>query len=640
MSTNPAATTPGFTPIQRPFAAKCQRGFSAIYLAVLVLMCTQYAVCKYGPAWVLITPIGIHDGDRFAYEVKDQQPGLYVINWATLDDNFWKLDDGTFLPPAEGVLALLFLVALTLWPLVGRRYPIWPRFAAWSLVGLGAVSLLAAAHFKPGVRELAQVVLTVIVAWWVAGMAIADDAQFKRFTGWLGALTVLLVLYGLFDYWRFVLRPDVPMPTSVRATCASRTAYSGLMVMLLALAGARVIAAGRPVGMVGWSAICVIGLVPILNAGALLAVAAAWTAILSSRGFFGFLIGLALSIGLIYGVTTVSPSHKALLAESVQFYRSEHGGPVGVEKRYLEMAAALSGLREAQPVTGETPDENGSLPVIGERSNVILGVGPGLNYQKTIGAFYGNLDNPEKQEPDTYNLYLLLAVQMGLAAALCWAWLLFDGAATARLGMNELTDPDQRAFLLGVYGACLGLVVFSVYGTILVRGTALVLFTLLGVASRLLWQLQPQPAPKPKKERAPKAVAVVEPPAVVPSTEPAPELSESLPTEVLSTPESETSLEITEPSPVMEESTPQTSPLDLDAPPAAAKPAPADEAGGELDWAAPESAPASTPDTAPDSAPAAQPASAEDQAAAEEELQAWLKQEGLLDNDEDGAAKE
>lgn len=607
MSPAPEQTAPpAFAPIARPKAAKCQRGLSVLYLAVLVLMCTQYSVCKYGPAWVVISPLGIHDGERFAYEAKDQERGVFFINWATLDGCLWKLDDGTFLPPAEGALALLFLAALLLWPFVGRRWPIWPRPTAWAFLALGVVSLFAAAHFKAGVRELLQLGLVVIVAWWVAGMAVADDAQFKRVAAWLGALTVLLVLYGLFDYWRFVLRPETPLPTSVRATCASRTAYSGLMVMLLSLAGARVIATGRLGAMVGWSAVCVFGLIPILNAGALLALAVAWTAIASSRGLFGFLLGLAVSVGLLYGVTTVSPSHKALLAESVGFYRSEHGGPVGAEKRYLEMAAALAGLRETQPVTGGEPDENGTLPTVGERSNVMLGVGPGLNYQKIIGAMYGNLDNPEKQEPDTYNLYLLLALQMGLAGALCWAWLLFDAATVVKQGRGQLTAPDQRAFLLGVYGACLGLVVFSVYGTILVRGTSLVLFSLLGVASRLLWQLKPQPEPKPRKVKAPRTA----PAPATPSASPA--LSPDVP------PASEAATE-PEATPVVEEARPAT-PLDLDAP------------------AAPPAAPAATPDNALDwsAAPAAEPASDEDKAAAEADVEAWLKAEGIEDEDDEG----
>jgi len=440
------------------------------------------------------------------------------------------------------------------------------------------------------------------------------------------------------------------------------------MVMLLALAGGRVIGTGRFGSIVGWSAVCVFGLIPVLNAGALLALAVAWTAIAASRGLFGFLIGLALSLGLLYGVTTVSAAHEAIQAESVQFYRVENGGPAPGLEALPRKAAALGGLRSTQAVTGEEPDENGSLPLVGERSNVIFGVGPGLNYQKTIGAFYGNLDNPEKQEPDTYNLYLLLALQMGLAAAFGWAWLLFDGAASARQGRASLRDPDQRAFLLGVYGACLGLVVFSVYGTILVRGPALVLFTLLGVASRLLWQLTPPPAPKPKKAAPIPVPAPAE--AVAESAPPvAAVVSEPLATAGLSSEASAASPNSAEPEAVVEESAPETGPLDLDAPPTPAA-GPPTAAAGQLDWqdvdqepatatpedqtpaapatpedqaaaapATPEDQAAAAPATPEDQAAAA-PATPEDQAAAEADLQAWLKSEGLLDEDEDGTARE
>jgi len=54
------------------------------------------------------------------------------------------------------------------------------------LVGLGAVSLLAAVTSKAGVRELAGNCLDIHRAWGVAGVAVATTRCFKRLSKWLG----------------------------------------------------------------------------------------------------------------------------------------------------------------------------------------------------------------------------------------------------------------------------------------------------------------------------------------------------------------------------------------------------------------------------------------------------------------------
>ncbi|NUQ02168.1 MAG: hypothetical protein HUU35_20155, partial [Armatimonadetes bacterium] len=487
-------------------ASRYQAALSALFLVAVVLMATQYAVVLYGPAKVLIAPLGWHGPEVFAEEPAAQAPGLYVINWRTLDQVAYKLDDGRFLPPAEGVVALLFLLALPALLMVGWRRQVWPRYPVVMLVLLGLLSCLSARSFGAALRENVQLVLTALVTWWLAGLAVVDGEQAKRLNRLLAVVTVLLVAYAGAEYWFAIIKParEAELPELVRATCASRTAFSGLMTMLLALGFGRVLAAGNFIVAILWIAVCAFGAARLMAGGAVLAVLVAGVAMMAVRGLRSGLVGVVLvPLGLAVALYGSSGHHLDHLRASLGFYRYAGRQRVGVEKRYLEMAASYNGLGASAEVTAAEPDATGSLPVTGTRSNLLTGVGAGLNYQQTIGQYYGGLDNPEKQEPDTYNLYLQLALQMGLFAALAWAWLLLDGAASAWRAYELHTDRGLRMLALGIFGACVGLLVFSVFGTVLVRGTGLLVFTLLGVAARLEWLGRPVEEPRAEPAAAP-----------------------------------------------------------------------------------------------------------------------------------------
>lgn len=507
-----------------PTTSKYQGFVSALFVLAVVLMATQYTVIKYGPAWVVVTPFNLASPDDIAYDPRPdpeagttgQKPGVFILGWETFDKVAYRLDEGQFLPPAEALTALLCVLALPLLFILGWKRQVWPRWPLWLLVCLAVLSLLGADHFKAAVREDIQLVLTCLAAYWLAGAAIATSDQAKRVAEVLGILTVVLVLLGLFQYYQFILRPEAAheLPTSVRATCASRTAYSGLMTMLLCVAFGRILGSGRKGVAIGWSIVALAGAVTLLNAGALIALLAACFAMAAVRGKATLLATCVFVPALLYGASyEVSTRHLDYLKQSVSFYHRQDGQVIGVEKRYLEEAASLNALGAREDVVKPPPDgvEVESLEVAGQRSVAAIGVGTGLNYQKAIGAYYQSLDNPQKQEPDTYNLFLLLAVQMGLFGAFAFAWILTDGMAVARRGYQSLGDPDLRALALGLYGVAAAILVFSLFGTVLIRGTGLLLFTLLGLAARLEQLSRPVAPPVPAKQPVP--VAVPEPPA-------------------------------------------------------------------------------------------------------------------------------
>ncbi|MCC7492669.1 MAG: hypothetical protein IT204_09995 [Fimbriimonadaceae bacterium] len=595
-------TAPSRPPLQ---PSGYQRVVATLFLVVATLMVTQYAVVKFGPALVFITPLALSQPDDFAYDAAEQAPGVFVINWDVLDRCFYKLQAGTFLPPAEGLTALLFLVALPLLAVQGWRRQVWPRAPLVLLALVGLVSCLAAEHFKAAVRENAQIILTTLLTCWLAATAVGEPEQAKRLGRWLATLTVVLLLWASYDYWRQVQTASPAVPVAVRASCSSRSAFSGLLVMLLPLLFARWLVGRNPLTRVFWLAVWTLGCTRLLNGGAVLAVGFGAVAMAFVRGRGAGLFNLLLVPPLLWAACTFSHAgHDRLLLESVGFYRTAADGtPTGVEKRYLEMAATLTGLRSKQDVIDKT-ETSDSAALLGRRSNVAMGVGAGLNYQRSIGGYYGNLDNPEKQEQDSYNLYLLLALQMGFFAALLWAWILTDGAAVARAAHDQSSDDELRILALGIYGACLGLVVFSVFGTVLVRGLALLLFSLLGVASRLEWWTRPEQA-EPPRQRA------TEPAATAPAT-----LVAAVAADAADEDSEPADEPVADPAPaaeaVVEEPAPEPEP-------AASRPT------GELDIDADGLGSGPPPD---------------DLGVAQTDVRAWLQEQGLLDPDAAGSDPE
>ncbi|MBI5832481.1 MAG: hypothetical protein HZB16_09270 [Armatimonadetes bacterium] len=508
-----------------------QAALSLLFLLCASLMVSQYTFYKYGPAKVIISPIGRHTQSNIAYYAKPkdgvppediQKPGLFILNWAEFDQCAYRLHSTKSIPPAEMLGALLFVLALPTVLFFGRRVP-WPRWPQWFYMLIGCMALLGAGEFKEGVKELIQWGLIMIATWWLAAVAIADGEQARRFGRWLVVLTVGLLLMAVREYVVYVLMARPAQPLLVRASLQSRSAYCGLMAMLLTMLFARGLWSSDRRWTIGAVAAVLVGASTMMTLSGLIALYVGCLVVAgrhSLRALGYTALCLPLAVGL-FGC--VSRGHLGILRESASFYRMEGGRATGVEKRYLEMAAALNMFNGAQDDTLTKPDPNAkpgeeaqAIPV-GSRSAATFGVGPGLNYQSVIGRYYNTLDNPKKQEPDTYTLYLLLACQLGIFGAVAWAWILFDGATTASHAAARLRDDELRALALGVQGALFSLLVFSVWGTLLVRGTGMMIFTLLALAWRLersseltaqvpvvdapafsdVQEIEPEPAPEP-----------------------------------------------------------------------------------------------------------------------------------------------
>jgi len=121
--------------------------------------------------------------------------------------------------------------------------------------------------------------------------------------------------------------------------------------------------------------------------------------------------------------------------------------------------------------------------------NPLLGVGAG-NYQLRIGEYYGLLPDVKKSEPDTNNLYLVVAGSMGLAglvslvALLSYFWRLAGG-----LWLRVETD-WERGLAAGLAGSIGAMVAANFFTSLLVRGTGLVMIlvvALIEIIARQRW---------------------------------------------------------------------------------------------------------------------------------------------------------
>jgi O-antigen ligase len=114
--------------------------------------------------------------------------------------------------------------------------------------------------------------------------------------------------------------------------------------------------------------------------------------------------------------------------------------------------------------------------------NPWLGVGIG-NYQDNIGMYYGMLPSPnEATEPDTQNLYLVLAASAGIGAAIAFASLLVSAIVAGWQTAVRTADPLVSALASGAAAGLVGFAIAAFWSPLLVRGIGIPLAYVLATA--------------------------------------------------------------------------------------------------------------------------------------------------------------
>ncbi len=280
----------------------------------------------------------------------------------------------------------------------------------------------------------------------------------------------------------------------VSATFLNRNILSGYLAMLLPLAWGLLIFRRtdlrHPVVRVAWylALVMVLGLgfVVMLAGGPWIAavVGILIVSAVRSRKLLP-LVALGILI-LVIGVYPLLPrNNTAVLAKSIYPFDEElkSENPMDrVNPRYIEWQAAMKFL---------TPGYHRQLGISRATHirQLLMGVGVG-NYQLNIGRFYGYLPKPNENtvEPDTHNLYLVMAVSVGIPAALAFVWLVGSFIRRAAVGYARSDDPFLRGLLLGCIGALASLLVTNVFTSTLIHGSGpamILIFAFAAAGARL-----------------------------------------------------------------------------------------------------------------------------------------------------------
>ncbi len=371
------------------------------------------------------------------------------------------------------VLAGLLIAAWVLWLTVNRRWssvkwapaPVWALFVVALLSAPGAVELTSAAV------QVFQVFLYFTAAYMLFANTIRSPQQMRGVMLTIMAASTIAVVYGLVQY---VSAAD---PEKVYSTFQSRNIYSAHIVMVIPLLLGVFMHA--PLRWERWWALglMVAGAVTIVSPPlpwVLLLVLCVMSFMLARRGFARVFVPSAIILGIV--VFAFLPLNKIVLEELADPYergeafKTMDGMDVEegtlLKKRWIEWLPSLNMLAE----------------------NYMLGVGAG-NYQANIGRpeFYGFLPNVRKSEPDTNNLYLVIAGSMGFAGLVCLIALMAHFLKRAAGLWLWAETPWERALAAGLFGATLAIPLVNIFTSLFVRGTGMtwiVIYALVGVLAK------------------------------------------------------------------------------------------------------------------------------------------------------------
>jgi putative inorganic carbon (hco3(-)) transporter len=245
-------------------------------------------------------------------------------------------------------------------------------------------------------------------------------------------------------------------PLAVRGTFGNRNVLGGFLALALPFCCAGLMGASQTAVKAVCAAMLAAGMIVNLAAASYFAVALVFLCMAAAKGARWFLTAAAAFLLLQNAVLQRLPRDN-----DVAHYRSvalydESGEP---ERRYPEWQAAYS-MALTHPW---------------------LGVGPG-NYQKRIGQYYAQVPRRTgPSEPDTQNLYLVLAASLGLPGLIAFLAMLAYAAAAAR-GAAVNASGNVRWLAWGAAGALGAFALTAVWHPLLVRGLGLPLAFVLALA--------------------------------------------------------------------------------------------------------------------------------------------------------------
>ena len=371
---------------------------------------------------------------------------------------------------ADLLLAAAFGLALFT-PGFFRRRPPAENVAFAALV---AVSALLGGNLRDGFKEWMQIVLYFLIGERVAATAleIGGGKWARRAVGVLlaaGGATAALALAQYFspdpDVFPLCLRPGL----AVRGTFGNNNVLCGFYALLLPCAFSLSLDCGRP----WWlrailGLLIVIGLMTMFSGAALAIVAAVMSATAFRRNrILGAVTALVL-LGAFFLIAPELPRDNFTTAvQSAELYHSDSGSV-----RYSKEENGVLTWEAGEP-TRRYPEWQAALTMSFEHP--LVGMGPG-SYQRNIGPFYDVVPRATgPNEPDTQNLYLVMASTMGYPALFAFLAILY---AAWHAGRAEKSTACQRA----AAGGIAAFAITAIWHPLLVRGLGIPLIFMLALA--------------------------------------------------------------------------------------------------------------------------------------------------------------
>lgn len=347
----------------------------------------------------------------------------------------------TFVSPVDPVVWLALLALLfsrnrpTLRELI-RSLPV----TGMCFLVLAALSLLRAENLLKGVKEIFQFVEYFVAAYLVFVGSLRDPALRHVSFRMAGVAATLILLLALIQYG-VPFFPDF----RVAGTFGNSNVLGGFLALTMPVWFGLLACVRRPFFSL-WHLVCLAGSAFVLLAGgAAVGVMVAVLLVAAFRGTRTILFAVVVMVLVcLFAWPHMPRTNSEAFIQSASLYDND-GAPT---QRYTEWQAALFMTRE----------------------NPLLGVGAG-NYQDNIGMHYGYLPSPEHAaEPDSQNLYLVLASSCGIPALLFFAALLLEIMSRAVRRYYVETDPMLKGLLIGVAGSMVAFAIACIWSPLLVRG--------------------------------------------------------------------------------------------------------------------------------------------------------------------------
>jgi hypothetical protein len=370
------------------------------------------------------------------------------------------------------LLAAAFGLAL-LTPGFFRRRPPAENVAFAALV---AVSAFFGGNLRDGLKEWMQIALYFLVGERV--MATAQETWGekweRRACGVLlaiGGATAVLALVQYFspdpDVFPLCLRPGL----AVRGAFGNNNVLCGFYALLLPFAFSLSLERGRPWWLRATLGLLVVAGLMTMFSGAALAIVAA---VMSATAFRHYrILGAVTALVLLGAFFLVAPElprdNFTTAVQSAELYHSDSGSV-----RYSEEENGVLTWEAGEP-TRRYPEWQAALTMSFEHP--LVGMGPG-SYQRNIGPFYDVVPRATgPNEPDTQNLYLVIASTMGYPALFAFLAILY---AAWNAGRDKEAGAFQRAAAAGIAAFAFA----AIWHPLLVRGLGIPLVFLLAIARR------------------------------------------------------------------------------------------------------------------------------------------------------------